>query len=72
MVEMRQAFGLKIPFLDRVIIGWVRRREAEDDGGCDVTLWLEVVGDIGGLVGEEVEEGKNHQWERGLTGKESG
>ena len=51
-------------FLDRVIIGWVGRKEAEDDGRCDATLWLEVVGDIGGLVGEEVEEGRT------ISGKE--
>ena len=51
-------------FLDRVIIGWVGRKEAGDDGRCDATLWLEVVGDIGGLVGEEVEEGRT------ISGKE--
>ena len=28
---------------------------AEDGGGCDATLWLEVTGNIDGLVGEEVE-----------------
>ena len=53
-----------MPFLDRVIIGWVERRKTEDDGRCDATLWLEVVGDIGGLVGEEVEE------RRTISGKE--
>ena len=29
---------------------------AEDGGGCDATLWLEVAGNIDGLVGEEVEQ----------------
>ena len=53
-----------MPFLDRVIIGCVERRKAENDGRCDATLWLKVVGDIGGLVGEEVEE------MRTISGKE--
>lgn len=29
---------------------------AEDGGGCDATLWLEMAGNIDGLVGEEVEQ----------------
>ena len=39
-------------------IGWMRRGEEEDGGRSDATFWLEVVGGISGLVGEEVEEGK--------------